>query len=71
MATHISVVTTPWVIDEPCVGLAFELEAATDEGVPEVPNPGFLVVVELASALESNEPADVTVSGPWVDVVTG
>lgn len=71
MATYISVVTTPWAVDEPCVGLASKLEAATDVDVPEVPDGELLAGVELASAVESNEPADVIVSGPWVDVVTG
>ena len=63
--------TTSWVVDEPCVGPASEFVAATDEDVPVVPDPGLLVDVELASTLEPNEPADVAVPGPWVDVLTG
>ncbi len=61
MATYISVVTTAWVMDEPCGGLASELEAATDGEFPEVPGGELLVDGKLASALESNEPADITV----------
>lgn len=61
MATYISVVTTAWVVDELCAGLASELEAATDGVFPEVPDGELLVDGKLASVHQSNEPADMAV----------